>query len=260
MAEGSKLMSKELLSLENAAFEARANLCEKVFGYPGGTFDNHISIVEELPKEIADIPTITRRRDGAHLTLSLSGARVWADAIGEGCDSIGVDSNDMYAASGIALLELANVVNYSARFDDPVARLRRVDKAFRKDLSPQNVAAVFSEQTGINFTSIIAGLDNDDMTAISKLRYGIGVALKCHGIDGAGKKTFGTSNVDEAVKAIRNYRLGVTRFLEEVIFLEEVDLAETSSGEVIERVYDTEFPFLRIAACLPMNVEYLLNK
>jgi len=253
-------MTDGIERLHATALDASSMLAKEVFGYAPGIFDSSLSVVDELPGEQPDMPTITREGRDAHLTLSLSGARVWANAIGDGCDSIGVEPEFMYASCGVALLELANVLNYSTRHDDPVARLRKVDKAFRNDLTPHTVGSVISEQSGINLTSVIAGIDQDDSTTISKIRYGLGVTLKGLDIDAAGRQSFVATNIDEAILALKNYKISVVRFLADAIYLEDIDPIETTSSEVTAGVNNADFPFLRIAACLPMNVEYLLNK
>jgi hypothetical protein len=253
-------MSQEMEALRSSAQQAGAMLAEQVFMYRPEVFEGSISFADELPRELPDIPTITRNGRSVHLTLSLSGARVWANAVGDGCDTIGVSSDFMYASCGIAMLELANVLNYSTRANDPVARLRKVEKAFRDDLTPQTIGCVISEYSGVNLMSIIAGLDQDDSTTISKIRYGIGVALKGLGADDKAKREFVETNIDEAILALRNYRESVVRYLADAIFLDEIDVVDTSSSEVTASVNNADFPFLRIAACLPMNVEYLLNR
>lgn len=260
MAREKSIMSKDLETLKLAVEEATNVLCEQVYGYSPAVFAHSISVVDEMPRELTDVPTVVRRGGNAELTLSMSGARVWENAIGDGCDAVEIDPLYMYASSGIALLELANVLNYSTRSDDPVARLRKVEKVFRKDLSAQLAGAVISERTGVNFSSIVAGLDQDDSAIISKIRYALGVSLKGQGVSKRGREEFAATNVNEAVLAVSNYRAGVVRFLSDAIFLEEVDPVETTSAEVTRNVHDREFPYLRIAACMPMNVEYLLNK
>lgn len=252
-------MSAELKYLESATEAASAKLCS-LYGYPQNTFCANVNYVEELPREVTDIPTIKRRSNDAQLILSVASARVWSNAVGDGCDEVGIDPIQMYASSGIALLELARVLRYSTDNNDPVARLRRIDKAFRKDATSHRTGAILSERTGVNFNNLIAGLDQDDSSIISKIRYGIGVSLKAFGIDKDGIERFAQTNMNEAVQSIENYKSGVVRFLSDAIFLEEIDPVDISSAELTQKVNNREFPYLRIAACVPMNVEYLLNK
>jgi len=194
------------------------------------------------------------------LTLSIEGANRWYEIIGGGSKEIGLNPTSLYAASGIALLELANVVNYSVENGDPVLRLMKIAKAFNDDSSTQDVCEDLSLYTDVNVRSIVFGLEADDFAVVSRLRYGIGVALKAYGADEEEVQRFSDTNLADAVNSIKKYRRGTSVYLSGAIDEGELDLAETSSREVTEQLLSLEFPYLRVASSMPMNVGMLLNK
>ncbi len=252
-------MSARVEELLHKTKDVGMTLCEQVYGYENGTFEGHYAIVEDQ-KGAPEVPVITRQRDMSRVVLSVAGADRWCEIVGEGCSQIGIETDTLYAATGVALLELANVINYSVTKKDPVNRLRKVDKAFRADTSTQDVCAVLSEYTGIDIGSIVSGLDQDDFAVVSRLRYGLGVALKAYGIEKEKKQAFNAANLEEAVKSIEKYRLGIANYLSGAINIGVVGLGDASSTEITEQVYALEFPYLQVASCMPMNVSMLLNK
>ncbi|MFT4532618.1 MAG: hypothetical protein ACI9T8_000649 [Candidatus Saccharimonadales bacterium] len=252
-------MSIEINDFKKETIRASGLLCEEVFGYAPGTFIGDIDVVADQ-KGIAGVPVVERENNSSKLTLSVDGANRWDEIIGRGSREIGLKTSSLYAASGIALLELANVVHYSVANDDPVLRLMKVSKAFNDDSSTQDVCDVLSLHTDVDVRSIVFGLEADDFAVVSRLRYGLGVALKAYGTDVEGVNRFSETNLGEAINSIKRYRLGASGYLSGAIAIGELDPAKTSSREVTEKVLSVEFPYLQVASSMPMNVTELLNK
>jgi len=251
-------MSTPVEILEQEANEVSGILCEEVYGYDVGVFTNHIEVVEEQKHE-PELPIISRHSKFCKLTLSVEGSDRWNDIIGMGSERIGLGTDSLYTSTGIALLELANVVDYSVSKKDPVNRLRRVAKAFSDDTCTQDICSVLSQQTGVDVKTIVQGLDQDDFAKVSRLRYGLGVSLRAFGIDSEGLESFSSANLYQAINSIENYRDGIANYLSGAVQVGEVDPGSTSNPEITEKVYAVEFPYLKVASCMPMGVGYLLK-
>lgn len=252
-------MNQSIECLETVADRNSNLLCENVYGYRKGIFDGSIRF-EEQQRGVPEIPLITRSEGASQLTLSEEGRQKWNRTLERGSAEIGLDPDDLYVASGIALLELANIVNYSVSNKDIIPRLRMIDKVFRKDNSPSYIGFDLTEKTGVNMDSIVSGLDQDDFMLVSRLRYGLGVALKAYGVEQKQVEIFSSINLDEAANSIIQYSHGIATYLSGVENIGEIDRGHTSSKEITSRIFSVEFPYLEVAASNPMNVSMLLNK
>ena len=239
--------------------QAAEVLRNEVYGYGPKAFSSRIDVVESH-EGAPELPIITRAGDSCRLTLSVTGAQVWGEIIAGACEEVGLETTELYVTTGIALLEIANVLHYSVQNKDPVLRLRKIDKAFRVDNSMLDVSTILAEHTGVNIMSIFRGLDQDDFAVVGRLRYGLGVALKAYGVEGKDVKRFAAANLDGAVNSINKYRFGVATYLSGAISAGEIFATDISSAELTEQMYSLDFPYLQVVSSIPMNVTMLLNK
>jgi len=258
-------MSQEIETIRTVADSTIEVLCEQVYGYEPQVLRGDIVFAAEQEKvpgrPLADpaIPIIERFDKKSGLSLTYEGMQKWSRTVGSACSETEVNTDFLYTGTGIAILELANVVNYSASSSDPVVRLKKVASAFNKDTSAHDVCSFLSDQTGIDVNRIVSGLDQDDFNIISRLRYGIGVVLKASGFGRNDVKDFAQHNLQEAAISINKYKHGIAGYLSGAVDV-DAHLGDTSDAEVAAAVYQVEFPYLEIASSMPMNVGMLLNK
>jgi len=250
------------MSFEGKVEYIAERMAQETYGYGRYTFLPSLSFeLKDKEEQQNGLPIIRRGADKNVLVIPAEGNLEWEDAIGGVCEEVDIDPEEVYAATGIALLELANVVNYAVNANDTVPRLRKIHKVFSNDKPTVQVSNKYSEQAGIDFTTVVRDLDPEDVMTVQKLRYGMGVALQTLLPNPSDRSMFAEVNSKFATTAIVNYVQGVSGFLNRILLVEDLPKAKDMTAETItEDISYKEFPFITIAASIPMNVGYLLNK
>jgi hypothetical protein len=245
---------------EQRGFEARIDpaiirISELLYGQnlPILGFASVVVVPNDIDANL-DMPKMVLTEHGPQLQLSHNGSKEWEDKLGEPCSRVGVAPPELYIGSGIAQLELVTAAQSSLDGDlDVLPRVVRTKKMLDAEGPPRQQAATISELTEISVKDILAGFDYSEFIKLNMLRYGIGIALRSHGLQPKEINQFAAEAKKEAVSSLNNYFMSAAEYLAIHAF------SKSDSIDKVGELLALEPPFIEIAASAPMNTTYLLE-
>lgn len=198
-------------------------------------------------------------KDGPTLHLSSEQAKLWSEATGKGREAVGIDTRELYVASGLATIGLVDIAKKAKKDADYLPFIIGAIKMIEEDKKTKNTIVNLSETTNVNFCNLFEKLSSDEHLSVARLRYGIGTALFALEMSANEVRSFGEANFESLNMAVSLYSVSASKYIDRFVDVVEIGDNLRTGAEITESIYGMQFPYLNVAASAPMNVSYIMG-